>query len=226
MTLAPPAVLRPGDRVRFDGTDHLVVALAGTSVRLRSNDGAEAVVLAAYLMACPEFAVVGVDPVPAVEPFGLLDGLPVKVLQDAREWERHLVEVETGLPPNPPEGATPRPEYDPATTTVSQRERVKASELGAGLRTIQIRRSRCSQQGLWGLVDQRATRLGDATGRADARVVAAVRELVNAETDTSTGTRGRPIAPETARSARSRSIPASNSAVTWRLTVAIDSLVT
>jgi len=193
VTLAPPAVLRPGDRVRFDGTEHLVVALAGTSVRLRSNDGAEAVVLAAYLMACPEFAVVGVDPVPAVEPFGLLDGLPVKVLQDAREWERHLVEVETGLPPNPPEGATPRPEYDPATTTVSQRERVKASELGAGLRTIQIRRSRYSQQGLWGLVDQRATRLGDATGRADARVVAAVRELVNAETDTSTGTRGRLI---------------------------------
>ncbi|HZM65308.1 MAG TPA: transposase family protein, partial [Nakamurella sp.] len=193
MTLAPPAVLRPGDRVRFDGTDHLVVALAGTSVRLRSNDGAEAVVLAAYLMACPEFAVVGVDPLPAVEPFGLLDGLPVKVLQDAREWERHLVEVETGLPPNPPEGATPRPDYDPATTTVSQRERVKASELGAGLRTIQIRRSRYSQQGLWGLVDQRATRLGDATGRADARVVAAVRELVNAETDTSTGTRGRLI---------------------------------
>jgi len=193
VTLAPPAVLRPGDRVRFDGTDHLVVALAGTSVRLRSNDGAEAVVLAAYLMACPEFAVVGVDPLPAVEPFGLLDGLPVKVLQDAREWERHLVEVETGLPPNPPEGATPRPDYDPATTTVSQRERVKASELGAGLRTIQIRRSRYSQQGLWGLVDQRATRLGDATGRADARVVAAVRELVNAETDTSTGTRGRLI---------------------------------
>jgi len=64
VTLAPPAVLRPGDRVRFDGTEHLVVALAGTSVRLRSNDGAEAVVLAAYLIACPEFAVVGVDPLP------------------------------------------------------------------------------------------------------------------------------------------------------------------
>jgi putative transposase len=179
--------------VRFDGTDHLVVALAGTSVRLRSDDGTETVVLAAYLMACPEFAVVGRDPLPAVEPFGLLDGLPAKVLEDAREWERHLVEVETGLPPNPPEGATPRPEYDPATTTVSQRERVKAAELGAGLRTIQIRRSRYAQQGLWGLVDQRAARLGDATGRADARVVAAVRELVDAETDTSTGTRSRLI---------------------------------
>jgi len=43
------------------------------------------------------------------------------------------------------------------------------------------------------LVDQRATRLAEATGRADARVVAAVRELVDAETDTSTGTRSRLI---------------------------------
>jgi putative transposase len=193
MTLAPPGVLRPGDRVRFDGADHLVVALAGTLVRLRSDDGAAAVVLAAYLMASPEFAVAGSDPLPAVEPFGLLDGLPAQVLQDAREWERHLVEVETGLPPDPPEGATPRPEYDPATTTVSERERAKAAELGAGLRTIQVRRSRYAQQGLWGLVDQRATRLGDATGRADARVVAAVRDLVDAETGTSTGTRSRLI---------------------------------
>ncbi len=38
---------------------------------------------------------------------------------------------------------------------------------------------------------------------------------------TSTGTRGRPIAPETARSARSRSTPASSRAVTWRFTVAM-----
>jgi hypothetical protein len=30
-------VLRPGDRVRFDGTERMVVALAGTSVRLRST---------------------------------------------------------------------------------------------------------------------------------------------------------------------------------------------
>ena len=193
MTPTPAGVLRPGDRVRFDGADHLVVALTGTLVRLRSDGGTEAVVLAAYLMASPEFAVMGSDPLPAMEPFGLLDGLPAKVREDAREWERHLVEVETGLPPDPPEGAPPRPEYDPATTTVSEREQAKAAELGAGLRTIQVRRSRYAQQGLWGLVDQRATRLGDATGRVDARVVAAVRELVDAETGTSTGTRSRLI---------------------------------
>ncbi|SKU23158.1 Uncharacterised protein [Mycobacteroides abscessus subsp. abscessus] len=42
----------------------------------------------------------------------------------------------------------------------------------------------------------------------------------------STGTRGRPMAPETARSARSRSSPASSRAVTCRLTVAMERPVT
>src|SRR6478672_11529658 len=102
------AVLRPGDLVRYDGADHQVVALAGTSVRLRSDDGADSVVLVAYLMASPEFAVIDGAPAPWVEPFGLLEGLSVKVLEEAREWERHIVEVETGLPPNPLPGARGR----------------------------------------------------------------------------------------------------------------------
>jgi hypothetical protein len=186
-------VLRPGDRVRYDGADHMVVALAGTSVRLRSDDGGQLVVLVAYLMACPEFAVTDGEPLPTVEPFGLLDGLPAKVLQDAREWERHLVEVETGLAPDAPSGAEPRPGFDPVTTSVADRDRAKAAELGVSVRTIQIRRARYAQQGLWGLVDQRAVREYDPTGRPDARVVTAVRELVDAETDTSTGTRSRLI---------------------------------
>ena len=92
----PAAVLRPGDWVTFDGGEHQVLALAGTSVRLRSTDGRETVVLVAYLMAAPEFAVIDAAPSPPVEPFGLLDALPVEVRDAAREWERHVVEVETG----------------------------------------------------------------------------------------------------------------------------------
>lgn len=80
MSVARAAVLRPGERVRYDSADHTVVALAGTSVRLRTDDGDELVVLVAYLTACPEFSVTDGQPLPAIESFGLLDGLPAKVL--------------------------------------------------------------------------------------------------------------------------------------------------
>ena len=193
MTLMRAAVLRPGDWVRYDGADHQVIALAGTSVRLRSDVGAESVVLVAYLMASPEFAVIDGTPTPSVEPFGLMDGLPVKALEQAREWERHIVEVETGLPPGALPGATPRAGFDPASTTIAERDQAKAAELGVSLRTVKTRRARYTQQGLWGLVDQRAVRLSAATGRTDARLVAAIREVIDAETDTSTGTRSRLI---------------------------------
>ena len=159
VTLMRAAVLRPGDWVRYDGADHQVIALAGTSVRLRSAVGAESVVLVAYLMASPDFAVIDGAPTPSVEPFGLLDSLPVKVLEQAREWERHIVEVETGLPPGALPGATPRAGFDPASTTIAERDQAKAAELGVSLRTVKTRRARYTQQGLWGLVDQRAVRL-------------------------------------------------------------------
>ena len=65
--------------------------------------------------------------------------------------------------------------------------------MGVSVRTIQSRRARYARQGLWGLVDQRAVRAWEATGRADARLVAAIREVLDAETHNSTGTRSRLI---------------------------------
>jgi transposase InsO family protein len=196
--MAERPVLRPGDWVQFDGGDHQVVALAGVSVRLRSAAGAESVVLASHLMSSPGFAVVDGEPLPELEPFGLLDSLPADVLATAKEWERHVIEITTGLPPDPVPDAVPRAEYDPATRTLTQREQAKAAELaeagqGVGVRTLQRFPARYAEQGLWGLVDQRAVREWEVTGRADARLVAAVREAIDAETHTSTGTRSRLI---------------------------------
>ena len=187
------AVLRPGDWVSFEGGDHQVLAFAGTSVRLRAQDRSELVVLASYLMAAPDFAVVGGIPVPGVEPFGLLDGLPEEVLAAARDWEHHVVEVETGLAPDAEPGTEPRPGYDPQARTLAQRTQAKAAELGMTSRTVERMRARYARQGLWGLVDQRAVRTWEATGRADARLVAAARQVIEAETHASTGTRGRLI---------------------------------
>jgi putative transposase len=191
MTLREAAVLRAGDWVAYDGGEHQVVALAGTSVRLRSGDGGEQVVPGVHLMGSPGFAVIDGMPSPTVELFGLLDSLPTAVLDAAREWERHVVEVETGVAPGSEPGAAPRPGYDPATTTLMQRDAAKATELQVSVRTVQLRRARYAGQGLWGLVDQRAAREWEATGRVDVRLVTAIREVIDAETDTSTGTRSR-----------------------------------
>ena len=158
-------MLRPGDWVSFDGGEHQVLALAGTSVRLRAQDGGEQVVLASYLMAAPDFAVTGGDPVPGVEPFGLLDSLPEEVLAAARDWERHVVEVETGLPPDAEPGTAPRPEYDPQARTWRSAPRPRPTELGVSVRTVERMRARYAGQGLWGLVDRRAVR-GSRSNRA------------------------------------------------------------
>jgi hypothetical protein len=77
------AVRRPGDRVRYDGGDYQVIALAGTSVRLRSEHGAESVLPVAHLMGSSECAVIDGAPTPSGEPFGLMDGLPVKASRTA-----------------------------------------------------------------------------------------------------------------------------------------------
>ncbi|MEV7708279.1 Mu transposase C-terminal domain-containing protein [Streptomyces sp. NPDC088270] len=194
MTAGPgKPVLRPGDWVTYDRGDHQVVALAGTSVRLRSVAGSESVVLASHLMAAPDFAVTGTELLPVLEPSGLLATLPESVQEAAREWERHMVEIETGLPFGAAPGTPPRPGYDPAAFSLMERMAAKARELGVTVRTVQSRRSRYVRQGVWGLVDQRTTQTWEATGRADARLVAAVQEVLDAETHASTGTRSRLI---------------------------------
>ncbi|CRK55296.1 possible transposase [Alloactinosynnema sp. L-07] len=187
------SVLRPGDRIGFDGDEHLVTGLAGTAVRLRSDSGVEQVLLVGHLTAASDFAVLDSVMPPATEPFGLLEALPPEVVATAERWRAHLVEVETGLPPDVGPGVLPRPGYDPQTTTLAERQRVKAGELGVGFRTIELKRARYTAQGLWGLVDQRAARTFEVTGQADARVVEVLRELITGETDASTGTRSRLI---------------------------------
>ncbi|WP_328466528.1 helix-turn-helix domain containing protein [Actinoplanes sp. NBC_00393] len=165
------SALRLGDWVRFDGDDHQVVGLNGTAVRLRCSAGAEQVLLIGYLLGASDFCVAGTDRISEVEPFGLLDSLPDDVLATARCWERHVVEVETGLPPDAPPDATPKVEYDPMRHGLAERQRAKAAELGVSYRTIEGRRSRYLAHGLWGLVDRRAVRAWAVTGRADARLV-------------------------------------------------------
>jgi len=186
-------VLRVGDRVVFAGAERSVVALSGSLVRLVADSGETTVVAMAYLASAPDFAVAGAGPRARITPAGLLESLPAKVAGAAREWERHLTEMETGLPLGAAPGTRPRPEYDPVARSLFEREKAKAAELGAGLRTVQRMRRRYLDQGLWGLVDTRHARRARPTGNADPRVVAAAAAVIDAQTSTSTGTKSRAV---------------------------------
>lgn len=124
-------------------------------------------------------------------------------MEQARWWERHLLEVITGrvvlsgdevVPSGSDEqDRGPRWEHDPARRTLRQRELAKVAELAAAghqvrLRTLQRLRRAYEVEGLWGLVDGRVRRSTEPSGQIDPRIVAAVEAAVAAETDRSTGT--------------------------------------
>lgn len=114
-------------------------------------------------------------------------------MQQARWWERHILEILTGRQPDVPVGTRPRPEFDPAKQSLRQRELAKLAELQAAghevsRNALQRRRFAYERDGLLGVVDGRHTRRQPVFGRVDERVVAAVRDAVDGETDLSTGT--------------------------------------
>ncbi|MDF3313400.1 Mu transposase C-terminal domain-containing protein [Rhodococcus sp. T2V] len=192
-------LLKIGDRVVFDGAEHVVAGLSGVWVRLAAPDGTAAAVLVTHLVNSPGFAIVGPSEVSA-GPGGLagqsLTDVPAAAADRAREWERHVVEVETGLPPGVGPEAVPRPEYDPARTTIRQREAAKAAEMTAAgtptsAITVQRMRHRYRSGGVRGLIDGRVTRSTSVYGRTDERVVDAIRDALDGETKRSTGTRDR-----------------------------------
>ena len=132
MSTSRPGVLRVGARVRFDGAAQTVVGLSGTLVRLAGQDGAASVVQLAHLLASEGFEIIGGagrtrPPLSAAA----LGGVPEEAAGNARRWERHIVEVLTGVPPDAPPGTAARPGYDPAVCSLAQRERAKAAELTA-----------------------------------------------------------------------------------------------
>jgi hypothetical protein len=150
----PKGVLRVGDRVRFEDRVHAVVGLSGTTVRLIDEHNTASMVMFAHLMASDGFELLdSTATTPGLPPFGLLDTVPEVALRKARFFEKHLIEVETGLPPEAPKGAVPQPEYDPQWRTVSERLTAKAAELTASgtavtERTLFRLRSKWRDEGL------------------------------------------------------------------------------
>jgi hypothetical protein len=183
-------------QVWFGGRAWTVAALADGQVWLVAEDGAVAVVLLSLLFADAGFAVLDAPGGPRVPPLSFLESLPEVARERALAWERHVREVETGQPGRPGAAGPPRAEYDPQVRTLAQREEAKAAELSAAgmptsVVTVRRMRARYRREGVWGLVDHRATRPRSLLGRADERVVAALREVLEAGRERSSGTLGR-----------------------------------
>ncbi|WP_275562822.1 hypothetical protein [Streptomyces sp. 5-6(2022)] len=113
-------------------------------------------------------------------------------------WQRHLVELLTGLPPDAPAGMRPRSEYDPAARSLAERERAKAAELAAlgeeiSARTVKRKRQRYEAGGVEAAVDHRLAPRASLLGQADpppaaGGVVAAVRQAIAESVEASTRT--------------------------------------
>ncbi|MFF8430565.1 transposase [Streptomyces sp. NPDC016566] len=180
-----------GAYVTFQGSTWQVAAVAGTSVTLVDENGQTASVLASFLIADPAFTVVG-SPAAGVQPWGLLESVPARERERALAWQRHIREIETGLPDGPGSVGMPRPEYDPQRTSMAEREQAKADELTrlgwprVSRATVRRMRARYHAQGLWGLIPRRKP--SSATGQADERVVAAVLEALRRQRGRSRGT--------------------------------------
>ena len=194
MSATRPGVLRIGAQVRFDGVTQTVAGLSGALVHLAGRDGQASVV---HLGTCWPVRVSRSSaggPEAAAVVAVVLGGVPEDAAQDARRWERHIVEVLTGSSPDAPEAAA-RPGYDPAVYSLAQRERAKAAELAAAgekvtARTVKRKRQRYQARGVAGLVDWRADRARPARGRTDERVVAALQQAISEQAGGSTRTAG------------------------------------
>lgn len=190
MTVSRPRSLRVGDEIEVGGAVLMVTGLSGSGARLADVTGAESSIALAELLSAPGFRLVTGAPA-SLPPQGLLDALPAEAAEQARWWERHIIEVVTGVPPEAASGARPRLEYDPESRTLRQREMAKVGELAAGghqvpLSTFQRLRLSYQRRGVWGLVDHRVARRPGV--RTDERVLEAIALAVREETARSTGT--------------------------------------
>jgi hypothetical protein len=186
-----PAVLRTGDRVHLDGETRTVTALSGTVSRLTDDHGRTIEV--GLVEVFTRGVVEGRGSPPANRLGGwALPGLPDSVAARARWWQGHLVEVITGLAPDAAPKAIPRPQYDPLSTTIAQREAAKAAELTAAghervsARTVRRRRQRYAAMGLPGLLDGRTGRRQPV--RTDGRVIEALQRAIEEATEASSRT--------------------------------------
>lgn len=105
----------------------------------------------------------------------VLAGVPDAAAERARWWEQHVIEVLTGRRAGADPGVRPRPEFDPWSRSLRQRELAKLAELEAAghevsLNTLQRQRFAYERDGLLGVVDRRHIPQRQVFGNVDERL--------------------------------------------------------
>lgn len=130
-----------------------------------------------------------------VPPTARMQEFPREAVARAQWWEKHILEVLNGLPPDAPRNSAPRPEFDPRQHSLTQRETAKAAQLSAAghpvaASTVKHLRQRYQHEGLVGLVDGRSAKQMPQFGRTEPAVVDAMRKAIAEAVDASSRTIG------------------------------------
>jgi hypothetical protein len=180
--------IEAGDRVIVDDRPQVVLGASGTTMRFADDDGAVQEAPIAELAGTGRLRLQPrwTDGHRSVR--AGLAGLPPEVVERARWWEAHIIEVVDGIRPDAPAGTPPA--YDVERTSLREREEAKAAELSTPDRpvaasTVKHRRQRWEAEGLSGLVDRRVTRRRSQAGRTDPVVAKAMEQAIAEATDES-----------------------------------------
>ncbi|MET8241760.1 transposase [Streptomyces sp. NPDC005245] len=184
-----------GGHVRWKGDQYMVIALKGSLITLLSASSPVPVdVLYTLVVGAPDFAVLDgtgqpVEPARVRSLSEVLESATPPQRKEALKWHRHMKELDTGLRPGL---RAHRPGYDPETTTLADRYKIKSAELAAA--DVQISASTLEDMRLqWKRAFENPMVLlprkgGKARGgRTDPRVIALMHEVVRRLANESVG---------------------------------------
>lgn len=187
--------LEVGSSVQYDGQHWKVRGFIGGKIQLQSQKGDMALLDLAAVTGSPDYKALDVQSAPgAMNIVSLTDSVPEELLKKAENLLAHLHEMECGYKSGNKTIALhnePRVEFDPMETTLRQRMKAKADEIGISIRTLWELKAAYLQQGIYGLIDKRQIKRGHE--RIDKRIQQALRWVLADLRDKSNVTRKRVI---------------------------------
>jgi len=174
-----PAQICVGDQIRFQGLPCVLSSVTGGRLHLSDRFGRTREVSVLEVLSTDVEITACAPSAQATRTPHDIRAVSEEAWEQARFWKQHLSEVISGERP----GAVmpPKPQYDPGTTTLAQREAAKAAELSPLLpsgtvsaRTVRRKRLRYQSEGFEALLDGRAGRTEPNGARVDPRVLRAL----------------------------------------------------